>query len=558
MASLSPRIRTCRAAGAALALLVSLPALGQQEPSSEEAFSEVIEVSVVSLDVFVTDRKGKPLTGLAREDFEIYEDGKPVEITNFYAETSGKPPAAGAAQAPAAQGSPEAAPRPQDQRLRLVIFMDDVNTRLESRATVLNKLDEFLKGNLRPGDQAMLVRYDRKLDIRRAFTDDFTQLDADLEELKKVSADLRARVSSRINARMDVFSVFRAGGRRDIHIESRLQSYAEQEAAIVAGALDALGEVVSWLAGVPGRKAILYVSDGLALEPGYELFEAYSALPLGRARMSSVASVQNDATDRFRKLTAQASRNRVAIYPLEASGGGRADAWQEYTMNAQNGLRFLAQDTGGRALLNAADPLIALQSMSEDLAAYYSLGYQPQREGDEREHKIEVRVKAKGAKVRHRQWYRDKTLGESVAERALAVMRFGPEDNPLDAKLEIGEQKAKEGGVLVPVRVRVPLSKLYLTPKEGSRTGSLRLFVVASGAGEVTPVRETEVVTVNVPEAEAAAGKTREYVHDVGITLKPGSYAVGVAVRDEAGAVTSYLRKEFEVGAGEEKAAVQP
>ena len=555
MASTSPKIRASRTVGVALALLLAtLPAPGQQEQAGEEVFSEAIEVSVVSLDVFVTDKKGKPLTGLTREDFEVYEDGKPVEITNFYAESSERPPAAGTAPAPAAQGSPEAVSRPQDQRLRLVLFMDDVNTRLESRAVVLNKLDEFLARTLRPGDQVMLVRYDRKLDVRRAFTDDLGQLASDLEELKKVSADLRARVSSRTNARMDVFSVMRAGGRRDIHIESRLQAYAEQEADIVAGALDALGEVVSWLAGVPGRKALLYVSDGLALEPGYELYEAYSNIPRGNSRMSSIASVQNDMTERFRKLTAHASRNRVTFYPLEASGGGRADAWQEYTMNAQNGLRFLAQDTGGRALLNAADPLLALQLLSDDLAASYSLGYQPQREGDEREHKIEVKVKVKGARVRHRQWYRDKTLGESVAERALAVMRFGPEDNPLEAKLEIGEQKAKEGGVLVPVRVRVPLSKLYLTQKEANRTGSLRLFVVASGAGTVTPVRETEVVTVNVPEADLA----RDYVHDVGITLKPGSYAVGVAVRDEAGAVTSYLRKELEVGKEKAKAVARP
>jgi len=101
--------------------------------------------------------------------------------------------------------------------------------------------------------------------------------------------------------------------------------------------------------------------------------------------------------------------------------------------------------------------------------------------------------------------------------------------------------------VLVPVRVRIPISKLYLTPKDGVRTGSLRLFVVAGGEAGETPVRETRVVTVEIPEAEAAAGTGREYVHDVGITLKPGSYAVGVGVRDEAVSVMSYLRKEIEV-----------
>jgi hypothetical protein len=52
---------------------------------------------------------------------------------------------------------------------------------------------------------------------------------------------------------------------------------------------------------------------------------------------------------------------------------------------------------------------------------------------------------------------------------------------------------------------------------------------------------------VELPEAEAAAGSKREYVHDVGIPLQAGSWSIGVAVRDELAATTSYLRKDFTV-----------
>jgi VWFA-related protein len=540
MASTSPKIRTLRAAGAALGLfLVTLPALGQQETAGEEVFSEAIEVSVVSLDVFVTDRKGKPLTGLTKEDFEVYEDGKPVEITNFYAD--GRP-------------EPRAAPasRPEDQKLHLVVFVDDVNMEPQGRLRILDRLPDFLGRGLTPGDKVMLVRFNQALEIRRSFTTDLDQIRTDIAALGQLSSDAKKYEESRNHAIEDIINAIEVHGGWGPPAESRIQSWAERETMAVSASLDALNAVVGWLAGVPGRKAILYVSDGLPLVPGDDLYYWASLRSGYRAgqRISALGTMSNDLSKRFREVTARASRNRVAFYPIEAYGVRtvRGTALQEATVTSrQNGLRFLADDTGGRAMLNAADPGAAFRLMEEDLAAYYSLGYQPQREGDEREHKVEVEVKVKGARVRHRQWYRDKTLGESVAERTLAVMRFGPEDNPLEAKLEIGEQKAKEGGVLVPVRVRLPLSKLYLTPREGSRTGSLRLFVVASGAGTVTPVRETEVVTVNVPEADLA----REYVHDVGITLKPGSYAVGVAVRDEAGAVTSYLRKELEVGVGE-------
>src|SRR4051794_9733218 len=56
-------------------------------PAAGESFSESIQVSVVTLDFFVTDKRGNPTPGLQREVFPVLEDGKPVEISNFFAET---------------------------------------------------------------------------------------------------------------------------------------------------------------------------------------------------------------------------------------------------------------------------------------------------------------------------------------------------------------------------------------------------------------------------------------------------------------------------------------
>lgn len=529
-----------------LLLASSLP-LPAQEP--EESFGEAIEVSVVNLDVFVTDKKGKPVTGLKKEDFEVLEDGRPVAVTNFYAENGREGP----------QGAPAAAPadRLQDQRLRLVLFVDDVNTEPQSRGRILQSLGGFLRRELAPGDEVMLVRYDQKLDIRRSFTPDLAQIEADLAALEKLSSDAKKYEESRNHAIDDIIEAIYAGDGWGPMAESRIASWAEQEGAVVKGALDGLDSVVSWLAGVPGRKAILYVSDGLPLAPGDDLFTWASMRSgfRGNRRISGMSGQTYNLSNRFREVTSHASRNRITIYPIEAYGVRvvRGTALQEVLVtNRQNGLRFLAQDTGGRPMLNAADPVAALRLMGEDLAAYYSLGYQPQRPGDDVEHKIEVRVKAKGAQVRHRQWYKDKPVGESVAERTLAVMRFGPEENPLAATLEIGAGKEQGDSVLVPVKVRVPLDKLYLQPEEGKRSGRLRLYVVASGGGTTTPVRQTKLVTVEIPEAEAAAGgMKREYTHEIGIPLKKGAWAVGVGVRDELAATTSYLRKEFSVGEGQ-------
>ena len=42
-----------------------------------------VEVHVVNVDVSVTDRSGNPVLGLNKDDFEIFEDGRPQKVSNF-------------------------------------------------------------------------------------------------------------------------------------------------------------------------------------------------------------------------------------------------------------------------------------------------------------------------------------------------------------------------------------------------------------------------------------------------------------------------------------------
>lgn len=542
-----PRFRTC------LALLLLFPGapLAAQVEIAEETFTDQIEVSLVNLEVVVTDRKGKPVSGLGREDFQVFEDGKPVEVTNFYAETG---PAPGSAPVPSKE------PRSLDQRLSLVVFVDDYNTEPESRNAILDGLKQFLTGgSLSPGDQVMVVRYGRSLEVRKPFTTDVGEVLSEVEVIRKLASNLASRETSRDHQVQVVVDALTIGG-WGATAEARIREYAELETSYVAASLGALETVVGWLGGLPGRKAVLYVSDGLPAVPGEDLFiwaEAYSGYRAGN-RISGMNAGSYDASELFRRVTSKASRNRVAIYPIEAMGARwvRGTRLQEARIqNRQNGLSFLAEETGGRTMFNVSQAGAALQTMAADLASYYSIGYRPQRPADDREHKVEVKVKGKGLAARYRRWYQDKSLGEAIAERTAATMVFGAEENPLGAALEIGQQTPAGDSFVVPLRVRIPLGKLYLEPKGEKREGRLRLFVVASGESEVTPVRETRVVTVTVPEKDLAEGKAPEYVHEVRIKLGKGSWSVGVGVRDEIATTTSYLQGAVEAGAPPKGAA---
>ena len=259
--------------------------LAAQNPASqpaEETFGGAIDVSVVNLDVFVTDKKGQPVTGLRKEDFEVHEDGKPVEISNFFAESRGTAaPAPAGAAAPASTPAKAAAERPVAQRLRLVVFVDDVNLTAANRSRILQSVQRFLHGELKPGDEVMIVRYDQKLDIRRQFTDDLSVLDADLQAILKLPTDVRKYEQALNTALRGIRFSTNGGEGIGALAEGAIASWAGEESVMVQGALDGLDSVVSWLAGLPGRKAILYVSDGLPLVPGLDLYTIYSRAAQG-------------------------------------------------------------------------------------------------------------------------------------------------------------------------------------------------------------------------------------------------------------------------------------
>ena len=93
-----------------LALAVAATGLAQEQepaatgeteaagPGAEEgAFFESVDVNIVNVQVFVTDKKGNPITGLGIDDFDLFEDKRPVKISNFFAVEGRQPVAESAA-----------------------------------------------------------------------------------------------------------------------------------------------------------------------------------------------------------------------------------------------------------------------------------------------------------------------------------------------------------------------------------------------------------------------------------------------------------------------------
>jgi len=533
--------------------------------AGEGSFIESVDVTVVNVDAYVTDKKGNRIKGLTKDDFELFEDKKPIKITNFYAVEDGRPtgglPAQEAAAAPADQPPPErkggAPPVPEDQRLRLIVYLDNFNIHPFNRNRVLREVRVFLHDHIGREDRVMLVTYDRELHIRTGFTSDPDVVNSVLTDQEKVTGSAvhadsdRKIVLDRINESQSADEAL-----------SFARGYAESVFNDLTFSLDAIKKMVDTMAGMPGRKAILYVSDGVPLVAGQDMFYAIqNKYPNGTGALNE--SIDFDSSRRLRELTAKANANRVTFYTIDAGGLRTYQSVSAENQTNENGiyldqiqisnmqapLQTLAEDTGGVAIINANRVLPELERVAADFDTYYSLGYTPNHVGDGRYHNIDVRVKRKGLVVRHREGYRDKSPETQMSDSTLAVLQFPFEQNPLAVNLEFGHTTARDDGLyLVPVQVRIPLGRVTLIPRQKTQEASLRLFFAAIDAdGNTSDVQQARV-PISIPNADVAKAKAKFYVYTVSLLMRRGDSRVAIGLRDEAASATSFIARGIHVG----------
>ena len=562
---------------ACLLLLWSASAFAQKEekkdakPAAPGAagdqgfYVESVNVNVVNVDVYVTDKSGKRIQGLTQDDFEIYENGKKVAVTNFYAVEGGKakmigeePVVAPDAARPGPPGPPaQAAPLPEDQRLRLVVYIDNFNLHPFNRNRVMRELRAFLGHKLNRDDQVMLVTYDRELHVRRTFTSDPGLINDSLVELEKISAQAVHADSERRDALRNI-----EDSRSAAEALSHARSYAQSTFNDLSFSVDALKDQVGSLAGMPGRKAILYVSDGLQMIAGQDVYYAVQS-KYGEQSTGLTEAMQFDVSRRLIELTATANANRVTFYTIDAAGlrvyssisAENATAGQGVYVdsiqisNLQSSLQMLAEKTGGVAIINANQVTPQLEKLAQDFGTYYSLGYSPPHYGDGRYYKIDVKVKQKGLQVRHREGYRDKSPDSRMTDGTLAALNFPFEDNKFGVELEFGQPVPREGGhYLVPVVVKIPIGKLVLVPREQTQEARVRLYIAAMDEkGGVSDVQQVQL-PISIPAADVAAAVGKHYAYSVNLLMRRGDQKVAVGVRDDVAGESSFVSRVLRVG----------
>lgn len=555
--------------------IAAMSAFAQQEERGRElaegAYLETVEVNLVNVDVYVTDKKGDPIVGLTVDDFEIFEDGDPVAITNFTAVEdgvpSGQPPSAlprtaervDALQLPDRSEEVEV---PAEERLYLVIYVDNVNIRPFNRNRVFRRLRQFLSDHVTPRDQVMLVSYDRSLKIRHPFTSDPQLIAAALFDLEEVTGQAVHTDSDRRELLKEIEQAQELRA-----VEWRVKQFAESQYNDLSFSIDAMQEIVSSLSGLPGRKALVYVSDGLPMVPAEDLYYAMSqkfseSSVLMRAR-------DYDASRKFLEISSRASSGRVVVYTIDAAGLRVATAMSVqmgsatgtgtpgvvdsvYIANIQSPLRMMAEQTGGLAIYNTNDVGPLLEKVAADFRTYYSLGYSPAHSGTGRLYKIRVEVRDhRGLVVRHRSSYRDSTLHVRMTDMARSSLAYGVTVNPLELDLRMGEAVPQDKGLYeLPIEVRIPLDNIVTVPLSEVHEARLKLYFGAmDDEGGMSDVSEVDL-PIRIPNEQVEEARGKSYSFQSRLRIRSGGHRVAVGAWDQIGAVSSFITKPVRIGSG--------
>lgn len=558
------RYRVCVLLCAFLAMSVHV--LAQERPVADKPptgqvgglnFFDAAEVTVVNLDVSVL-KKGNVVYGLQVSDFEVFQDGKPQDVTNFaFISRKAAVPGGTPSALPAPTAAPTPAPLvPREPRF-LVVYVDNENIAPFNRNRVLNRLDEFIRSHLVAPDQAMVVSYQKSLKVVQRFT---TSADDVIDALRPLRTYTGGR-SSMDSERREIEDAIEDAGEQSGQQEQvlgRVRGFAREQHNNLMFTVGALQELVHMTAGLPGKKAVVYVSDGLPMVPGLELF--YAVQDRWNNLSVITQSMEYDATSMFRGLATSATAAGVTFYTIDARGlesemGIDAEYRQSRSTmaasmarsNYQDSLLYMANQTGGMAVVNTNDVKVGLDRIAEQLENYYWIGYRLVPSGKDRPHRVEVKVKGHpDYTLNYRRTFIEKSLPTQIGDRVISGLVFDLEDNPLGVALEGGEpMPASSGRWTLPVEVRVPIDKVALIPDGSDLAGYLMVYYAArDDEGKQSDLQRVEHA-VRIPVTDYEKAQRQVFTFTASLLLEPGIYRISVGVRDQLNNQAGYavLRK---------------
>jgi len=526
---------TFRTAAVVLAVAGCALGLSAQQSGQQPEPTFRVQVDAVEIDAVVTDAQGNLITDLARDDFEILENGTPQTITSFGRVDIPLEKAVRPLLGPAAEPDVQSNNR-GDGRL-YVIALDEMagEQALRTRRFLRRFFEQYFGANdlgavvylgrARHADSQDLTSNPRLLlKAVDAFTGGFSDAPMQTPETLPVRGATGSALPPPTNFE------------RDFDLRRATQS---------------LRQTVDFMAALHGRrKALLLFSQGY---PNLDTFRVIDY-------RGGTLKIQEE--DLHKAITA-ATRNNVTIYPIDPRGltpdgglaesetGPAADAAQRLEaslagQDVRQGLRALADVTGGFALVNSNSFDAAFSRIVQENSRYYVLGFSSTNDRrDGRYRRLEVRVTKPGLTVRSRAGYMAPLRSDrppappapagNVSAPVANALRSAIAVNGLPLRVFAAPFRGASRDATVVLAIELDGSQLGLVEKGGGYAGAAEVtFLASDSRNKIIPGRTQSANLTLTPDTYQRVVRYGIRTTDE-MQLAPGRYQVRVAVGNKAG-----------------------
>jgi VWFA-related protein len=477
------------------ALLVALSSsnLVQQDKNSNKTQAEStfkIPVNIIFINVTATGKDGNPVTDLTRDDFTIYEDGKPQAIQTFAMESYNAN-----RQKPSSPPVPSQAPGIAHPRLISIVIDDITAESSENYPRIISALKEFIEKDLGPLDQVAILTGSGRTgypfsDIRGTLLAEVDALKGRLNvnhPMKWDCPQLTALQAEGIFRRDDPDALSQAIAETMACMGIRDRNIAENFATAAATSqheeadyrnrtlLDVLRRHVRSLRHFEGTKSVILFSGGFMFKDiAYELEDVAD-----QALRSGVVLNTIDMRGLYTAFpTSEQSK------PFTTDPPSLLKALKDDAFTREEPLNQLASDTGGLFHHYTNDIGEGLRKISRRTSCYYVLTYSaPAMKPDGRYHRIKLETSRPGITLTYRKGYyspkEELTFERRRKEDIQEAMRAPVNLNEIPIRLAYNYYQQDDSTYAVSVLTNVNIRGLRFPEEDSRRRNQISIAVVA-------------------------------------------------------------------------------
>jgi VWFA-related protein len=453
-------------------------------------------VSIVSLDIVITDSSGHPIHGLKSSDFTLLENGQKMTPQSFeeHRADQSQPTAPAPKMTLPANTFTNFTPAPDHGPIN-VLLLDTLNTPVGDQPVIRRQMLDYLK-NMPDGTRMAVFGLSNQLLMLQSFTSDPALLKAALSQKAPTRQSQLLRTAHDADADQDALLLLSGGGGSDSMVmslqEFQAETSSEQTTVRIQDTIEAMNELARYLSSFPGRKNLIWFSGSFPLNVAGNFPQNYGPNILQTNRFGS--AVQTDFEDDLKAASDLLARAQVAVYPIDGRGiftnpatmatesgssmtnpiqngrpstGGNAQAiafsknetsFQAQTEEEHGTMDHMADQTGGMAQYSTNDLKAAVQQAIDNGSNYYTVTYPPaDRKWDGSFHSIHVTTGQSGAHLLYRRGYFADDPQAIVSGHKLqvrggamhtAMVRGGPDPAQIVFKVKVDAPTGTETSLL--------------------------------------------------------------------------------------------------------------